>query len=70
MAKNFELMSLLTNAKKGKQVMSGKDKSMNAMQQMKYGAEKMMTKSTMTGQLDKAMGGKEMMKKKKGGYKY
>jgi hypothetical protein len=47
----------------GYKQMGGEDKSMNAMQQMKYGAEKMMTKATMTGKLDKAMGGMEMMKK-------
>ena len=51
--------------KMGYMAMGGEDKSMNAMQQMKYGAEKMMTKATMTGKLDKAMGGMEMMMKKK-----
>ena len=49
--------------KMGYMAMGGEDKSMNAMQQMKYGAEKMMTKATMTGKLDKAMGGMEMKKK-------
>lgn len=49
--------------KMGYMAMGGEDKSMNAMQQMKYGAEKMMTKATMTGKLDKAMDGMEMKKK-------
>ena len=55
--------------KMGYMAMGGEDKSMNAMQQMKYGSEKMMYKATMGGQLDKAMGGMEMKKMMKGGEK-
>jgi hypothetical protein len=51
---------------KGKKMhkqLGGEDMSMNTIQQMKYGAEKMMSKATMSGMLNKAMGGKEMPKR-------
>jgi len=75
MAKNFPPKSYLANYKAGgeEKLMKalaksmGKKKANDIIEQAKYGTEKLMPSSTMSGMLDKAMGGYEMMMKKKGG---